>query len=157
MELQARYAQQNAQLEINKLDAQALIEEGKSLYAHDAAIDGGKFVNALRASIRPTLTLFFFFAWLAVKGIALYHGIYTQNLSVIQLVPIIWDTETSVIFSAIIGFWFGSRAMEKRFSSIRNARDTQVSTNATAAVASAAVRTTTTSTRPNATAHTGNG
>jgi hypothetical protein len=30
-----------------------------------------------------------------------------------DLMPLIWDDQTSAIFGAIIGFWFGGRAIEK--------------------------------------------
>ena len=47
---------QTAQLGIDLENAKADAQEGQSLRAHDSTLDGGRFINALRASIRPVIT-----------------------------------------------------------------------------------------------------
>lgn len=119
LEMESKYATQRSSNRIQELNIEADISEGKSLRDHDASIDGGKFINALRAIIRPLLTLLFFFAWLTVKGLVLWNGL-SNDISPIALLPIIWDEDTNVIFFSIIGYWFGTRGMEKKAKEIKN-------------------------------------
>ena len=118
IEAKAKYAEQLSTLKIQELDAQAEIEETKGLYAHDRSIDAGGFVNALRGSVRPVLTYLFFVAFASVKGVLVYAMISNQNIDLVTAVQLAWDDETQAIFSAIIAFWFGNRAMSKARSHI---------------------------------------
>jgi hypothetical protein len=87
--------------------------EKQSLLDHDKSLDGGKYINTLRASIRPVITYTFFFVFLAVKIAAAYVMIKTGQ-SVPDMLNAVWDTETMALFSTIIAFWFGSRMIEKQ-------------------------------------------
>ena len=118
IEAKAKYAEQLSTLKIKELDAQAEIEETKGLYAHDRSIDAGGFVNALRGSVRPVLTYLFFVAFASVKGVLVYAMVSNQNIDWVTAVQLAWDDETQAIFSAIIAFWFGNRAMSKARSHI---------------------------------------
>ena len=118
LEAKAKYAQQLSELKLKELDAQAEIQETKSLYEHDRSIDAGGFVNALRGSVRPVLTYLFFIAFASVKGVLVYAMISNQNIDWVTAVQLAWDDETQAIFSAIIAFWFGNRAMSKARSHI---------------------------------------
>lgn len=113
IEAKAKYAEQLSTLKIQELDAQAEIEETKGLYAHDRSIDAGGFVNALRGSVRPVLTYLFFVAFASVKGVLIYAMVSNQSVDWVTAVQFAWDDETQAIFSAIIAFWFGNRAMSK--------------------------------------------
>ena len=88
------------------------VDEGKSVRSHDMSLDGGKFINALRASIRPVITYAFFLLFVAVKVAAAYVML-KQGQSVPEMLKAVWDAETMALFSTIIGFWFGSRVFEK--------------------------------------------
>jgi hypothetical protein len=118
LEAKAKYASQLSELKVKELDAQAEIEETKGLYAHDRSIDAGGFVNALRGSVRPILTYLFFLAFASVKGVMIYAMIENQNIDWVSAVEAAWDDETQAIFSAIIAFWFGNRAMSKAHARI---------------------------------------
>jgi hypothetical protein len=118
IEAKAKYAEQLSTLKIQELDAQAEIEETKGLYAHDRSIDAGGFVNALRGSVRPVLTYLFFVAFASVKGVLIYAMVSNQSVDWVTAVQFAWDDETQAIFSAIIAFWFGNRAMSKARSHI---------------------------------------
>ena len=113
LEAKAKYAEQLSTLKIQELDAQAEIEETKGLYAHDRSIDAGGFVNALRGSVRPVLTYAFFGLFATIKGVTLYAMVNTHGMDLSVGLLEIWDPETQAIFSAIIAFWFGNRAMSK--------------------------------------------
>ena len=118
LEAKAKYAAQLSELKVKELDAQAEIEETKGLYEHDRSIDAGGFVNALRGSVRPILTYLFFIAFASVKGVMIYAMIENQNIDWVTAVESAWDDETKAIFSAIIAFWFGNRAMSKAHARI---------------------------------------
>jgi hypothetical protein len=85
----------------------------QSALDHDKSLDGGVFINALRASIRPVITYTFFFLFCAVKIAAAYVMLSTGQ-SVPEMLKAVWDIETMSLFSTIIAFWFGSRVMEKQ-------------------------------------------
>lgn len=85
----------------------------QSALDHDKSLDGGVFINALRASVRPVVTYTFFFTFLAVKISAAYVMLSTGQ-SVPEMLRAVWDVETMALFSTIIAFWFGSRVIEKQ-------------------------------------------
>ena len=113
LEAKAKYAEQLSTLKVQELDAQAEIEETKGLYNHDRSIDAGGFVNGLRGSVRPVLTYAFFSLFATIKGVTLYAMVSTSGMDLTAGLLTIWDGETQAIFSAIIAFWFGNRAMSK--------------------------------------------
>ena len=113
LEDKANYANKLSELKIKELDAEADIAEAKSIYAHDANLDSGDFVNALRGSVRPVITYAFFILFSTVKGVTLYTMVTTEGMDLSAGMLAVWDEETQAIFSAIIAFWFGNRAMSK--------------------------------------------
>jgi hypothetical protein len=113
MEAKAKYATQLSELKLKEIDAEAEIQETKSLYEHDRSVDAGPFVNALRGSVRPVLTYLFFITFAGVKGTLLYTALQEPEVNFSAAAMMIWDPETQAIFSAIIAFWFGNRAMSK--------------------------------------------
>lgn len=104
-----RQADLNYNIEMVKGDAQSR----QSALDHDKSLDGGVFINALRASVRPVVTYVFFITFLAVKISAAYVMLSTGQ-SVPEMLKAVWDTETMALFSTIIAFWFGSRVIEKQ-------------------------------------------
>jgi len=113
LEAKAKYAEKLSELKLKELDAQADIAEATSIYQHDQSLDSGSVVNALRGSVRPVITYAFFLMFATVKGVTLYAMIGTKGMDLSAGVLAIWDEETQAIFSAIIAFWFGNRAMSK--------------------------------------------
>ena len=113
LEAKAKYADRLSELKITELDAEADIAEAKSIYTHDSNLDSGTFVNALRGSVRPVITYAFFILFSTVKGVTLYTMVSAEGMDLTAGMLAIWDDETQAIFSAIIAFWFGNRAMSK--------------------------------------------
>lgn len=111
-ELRANQIKQQGKIDMAVANITADSIEGKSLRDHDAALDGGKFINALRSSIRPVITYIFFGLFVAVKVSAAYmmfeHGKTTPDI-----LKAVWDSETQALFATIITFWFGARIFEK--------------------------------------------
>jgi hypothetical protein len=112
IKLQMEAAVQNAQVQIAIEDAKADVEDAKSVRSYDNNVDGGKFINALRASIRPVITYIFFFAFIAIK-IAVVSVMIKQGASMTEMLKAVWDQDTMSLFGAVMGFWFGSRILEK--------------------------------------------
>jgi hypothetical protein len=106
-------AERQADLQFNVEMVKASAVERQSVLDHDKSLDGGKFINALRASIRPVITYTFFFLFCAVK-IAAAYVMLSQGQSVPEMLKAVWDVETMSLFSTIIAFWFGSRMMERQ-------------------------------------------
>jgi hypothetical protein len=120
LEAKAKYAEQISKLKVEELDAEADIAETKGIYEHDRSIQSGGFVNSLRGSVRPVITYLFFLMFAAVKGTMIYAMIVNQNIDWATAVDAAWDDETAAIFSAIIAFWFGNRAMSKARAWVKN-------------------------------------
>jgi hypothetical protein len=108
---------QTAQLGIDLEEAKADAREGESLRTHDSTLDGGKFINALRASIRPVITYVFFALFVAIKVSAAYVML-SNGADVPTMLNAVWDEETVALFGAIMGFWFGSRTIERMSGNI---------------------------------------
>ena len=109
LEAAERQADLNFNIEMVKSDSNLR----QSALDHDKSIDGGKYINALRASIRPVITYTFFFLFCAVKIAAAYVMLSTGQ-SVPEMLKAVWYVETMSLFSTIIAFWFGSRVIEKQ-------------------------------------------
>jgi len=111
LQLRMDAAAQGIELQITLENARADIREGDSLREHDMALRGNSFIETLRASVRPVLTYLFFGVFVIVKLSALVIMI-KDGLDITTALIVIWDQETSAIFGAIMGFWFGSRIMK---------------------------------------------
>lgn len=90
----------------------AEVDDRISVRLHDSNLSGGKFINALRASIRPVITYSFFVVFVAIKFTALKIMI-DNGIDAVVIIDRIWNDETMALFSTIIAFWFGSRVIEK--------------------------------------------
>jgi hypothetical protein len=111
LKMDAAALQAEANLDIETI--KAIVSDGQSIRAHDSTLDGGKFLNALRASIRPVITYVFFFTFILIKIVAMGTMI-SIGADIPTIVATIWDTETMALFGTIMAFWFGSRFLEKR-------------------------------------------
>jgi hypothetical protein len=111
IKLDAAERQADLQFDIEIVKANAV--ERQSLLDHDKSIDGGKYINALRASIRPVITYTFFILFCSVK-IAAAYVMLESGQDVPTMLKAVWDIETMSLFSTIIAFWFGSRVIEKQ-------------------------------------------
>jgi hypothetical protein len=110
IKLDAAKSQAEIQLVIEGAKADAA--EASAVRSFDNNVDGGKLINALRASVRPVITYTFFILFIAVKTAAAYVMI-KNGTSIPDMLKAIWDPETMALFSTIMAFWFGSRTLEK--------------------------------------------
>lgn len=118
LEIRLSASAKAADIELKLENAKAAAREGDSLRKHDNALDGGKFINTLRASVRPVITYIFFFMFVVIKGSAAYVML-NNGLDIPSTLMAIWDEQTVAIFGAVMGFWFGSRAFDKWYDNTR--------------------------------------
>lgn len=111
IKLDAAAQQADIQYHIEEIKADA--QSRQSALDHDKSLDGGKFINALRASIRPVITYSFFILFVTVKWAAAYTMI-KNGQDIPTMLDAVWDPDTMSLFSTIVAFWFGSRVMEKQ-------------------------------------------
>ena len=113
LEAKAKYATQLSELRLNELEAKADVSEIEGIYAEmKAANQSSKFAAALSGSVRPIVTYLFVMLFLFIKGGALYSQM-QSGFSWNESMDTIWDVNTAALFSGIVSFWFGHRAMQK--------------------------------------------
>lgn len=115
MKMQMELAKTQSEIDLTKFYAMAQDNEHARLIDHDIAMQKDTGALAwLRKSVRPVITYMFFALFAAVKVSALMIAMEDQNFY--RAVTVVWDPETQGMFAAIISFWFGSRAIERRRS-----------------------------------------
>lgn len=127
-------AAQQAQIQLNIADVKADIDESVAVRNYDNNVDGGRFINALKASIRPVITYVFFILFVVVK-IAAAYTMLKSGQDVPTMLQAVWDQDTMALFGTIMAFWFGARVLEKmgyggmRYGSIEVIPSPKVTTN----------------------------
>lgn len=112
-QLEIEAAKQNIDLQTRIATIQQAAIEAKARYEQDAALNApSAFINNLRVSVRPILTYIFFFMYMVAKGLLFYIAI-INGAPLTTLVSVVMDDYSISIFGAIIGFWFGSRQIER--------------------------------------------
>ena len=114
MKMEIELMAKRSEFKIQELDKEAEIKEAEGLYKHDS-VDAGGFINALRGSVRPVITYAFFGLFVAIKVTALISLMNLQEMQLNMALSMIWDDQTAGLFSAIMAFWFGNRAVSKYY------------------------------------------
>ena len=114
MKMEIELMAKRSEFKIQELDKEAEIKEAEGLYKHDS-VDAGGFINALRGSVRPSITYAFFGLFVAIKVTALISLMSLPEMQLNMALSMIWDDQTAGLFSAIMAFWFGNRAVSKYY------------------------------------------
>ena len=114
MKMEIELMAKRSEFKIQELDKEAEIKEAEGLYKHDS-VDAGGFINALRGSVRPIITYAFFGLFVAIKVTALISLMSLPEMQLNMAISMIWDDQTAGLFSAIMAFWFGNRAVSKYY------------------------------------------
>ena len=114
MKMEIELMAKRSEFKIQELDKEAEIKEAEGLYKHDS-VDAGGFINALRGSVRPVITYVFFGLFVAIKVTALISLMSLPEMQLNMALSMIWDDQTAGLFSAIMAFWFGNRAVSKYY------------------------------------------
>lgn len=123
LKLQMEHAREaNAAASVQQLQA----IESQSFIAEQSALNerlkdnltGIHWVDALAGSVRPVITYAFFGLYFLVKC-AQFHLLvapslpWQSSMTLAQAMVALWTEEDIAIFSAVIAFWFGQRAMTR--------------------------------------------
>ena len=114
MKMEIELMAKRSEFKIQELDKEAEIKEAEGLYKHDS-VDAGGFINGLRGSVRPIITYAFFGLFVAIKVTALISLMNLPEMQLNMALSMIWDDQTAGLFSAIMAFWFGNRAVSKYY------------------------------------------
>lgn len=104
-------------LQLQAIELQTDSEQQAVLNARvKESLTGIHWVDALAGSVRPVITYAFFALYVLVKcaqfSILLSPNLpWQNNLTVAQALVSLWTEEDIAIFSAIMAFWFGQRAL----------------------------------------------
>ena len=111
MDRQAALQAQGSQEKLAAIEADADIREIESLHEHDAP-SGVRWIDGLSKSVRPVITYCFFALFVFVE-ISAWLAMISMGVSAADAIVIVWDDEIMALFSAIISFWFGGRALRR--------------------------------------------
>jgi hypothetical protein len=103
------------EIRTDQIAMQTQVQEREALYAHDIAIGQGasQWVVNLRASVRPVITYGMFAMLLGINAFGCYYAVKSGVPFEVALNSL-WDSDTAIIFSSIIAFWFGTQAFGKK-------------------------------------------
>lgn len=106
--------------QLQAIEVQADVQQQALLNARvKDSLTGIYWVDALAGSVRPVITYAFFVLYLLVKC-AQFHLLVSPTLpwrggmTISEALLSLWTQEDVAIFSAILAFWFGQRALMKK-------------------------------------------
>ena len=73
-----------------------------------------KWVDGLAGSVRPVITYAFFGLYAAVKLACWHSWVSGSNVSAATALIHIWSGEDEALFAAVMSFWFGQRALNRK-------------------------------------------
>ena len=109
-ELEVMTRQAEIQLDRTAIDAN--IREVETIHEHDSKLDGGGFINGVRASVRPVITYLFMSLFLGVE-ITTYYLLVQNGIAPGDALVSIWDEQIMAMWASILAFWFGGRQFRK--------------------------------------------
>ena len=104
--------EKQAQIQLDRTAIEANIREVETIHEHDSAIDGGRFINSVRASVRPVITYLFMALFLGVE-ITTYYLLIQNGVAPGDALVAAWDEQVMAIWASIIAFYFGGRQFKK--------------------------------------------
>jgi len=111
------FARMKGEIAMRQVDAAITVEEmgaiGKAFQEQSkTAQAAGKFVAAISALVRPTITYAFVGAYFAVK-VASYLIALDQGGAWKEVLVSLWNQDDAAILFMIISFWFVGRAIDR--------------------------------------------
>ncbi len=114
LELQIRREELQHGFQMQEIEAQADIREIEALHREFAGRKATyRWVEALISSVRPVMTYAFFALYAGVKYTQLQLALRALSGDMFLALPTVWQDPDQAIFATIIGFWFGSRNLQK--------------------------------------------
>jgi len=109
-------AQQHLEeIRTDQIGIQTRADERIALYKHDIEIGKGasQWVINARAMVRPTITYGLFILLVAIDVAGVWYA-WTQDVPFQQMINLVWDDDTQLIWASVIAFWFGTQAFSKK-------------------------------------------
>jgi hypothetical protein len=103
------------EIKTEQIAMQTQTQERLGMYKHDMKIGEGAspWVINLRASVRPVVT-YIFVGLLVVVDIAGIWYAYSTGVAFAEAMDMVFNDDEMAILAAIIAFWFGSQAFNKK-------------------------------------------
>jgi hypothetical protein len=103
------------EIKSDQIAMQTQTQERLGMYKHDMKIGEGAstWVINLRSSVRPVVT-YIFVALLVVVDIAGIWYAYSTGVAFAEAMDMVFSDDEMAILAAIISFWFGSQAFNKK-------------------------------------------
>jgi hypothetical protein len=103
------------EIKTEQIAMQTQTQERLGMYKHDMKIGEGAstWVVNLRASVRPVVT-YIFVGLLVVVDIAGIWYAYSTGVAFAEAMDMVFNDDEMAILAAIIAFWFGSQAFNKK-------------------------------------------
>ena len=112
MSLQIEQAERIAQIKLEQINVEADVREIESLHK-SMQPTGVPFIDGLRRSVRPVITYVFMGLFIFVE-VSAYLSLTAAGVSSLDAVDAVWTDEVMGLFAAIISFWFGGRALNRK-------------------------------------------
>jgi hypothetical protein len=102
-------------IKTEQIAMQTQAQERSAMYRHDMKIGEGAstWVINLRASVRPIVTYLFVGMLIVVNCVGLWYA-YSTGVPFAEAIDIVFSEDEMAILAAIVAFWFGSQAFNKK-------------------------------------------
>ena len=111
MEMQIKQQKEVAVQQLEMVNVEADIREVEAIQK-SVQNTGVRWIDGLRGSVRPVITYCFFGLFIFVE-VSAYLALTASGISAMNAVQLVWSEEVMGLFSAIIAFWFGGRAINR--------------------------------------------
>jgi hypothetical protein len=103
------------EIKSDQIAMQTQTQERLGMYKHDMKIGEGAstWVINLRASVRPVVTYLFVGLLIVVDVAGIWYA-YSTGVAFAEAIEVIFSDDEMAILAAIISFWFGSQAFNKK-------------------------------------------
>jgi hypothetical protein len=103
------------EIKTDQIEMQTQAQERIAMYKHDMKIGEGAstWVINLRASVRPIVTYIFVLLLVVVDVAGIWYA-YSTGVAFADAMTMVFSDDEMSILAAIIAFWFGSQAFNKK-------------------------------------------
>jgi hypothetical protein len=103
------------EIKTEQVAMQTQAQEKLAMWKHDMKIGEGAstWVINLRASVRPVVTYLFVGLLIVVDVAGIWYA-YSTGVAFAEAIEVIFSDDEMAILAAIISFWFGSQAFNKK-------------------------------------------
>lgn len=103
------------EVKLDQIALQTQTQERLGMYKHDSQIGEGasQSIINLRASVRPVVTYIFVLLLVVVDVAGIWYA-YSTAVPFAEAIQIVFSDDELAMLAAILSFWFGSQAWNKR-------------------------------------------